>query len=331
MSELPEKITLIILDSPKSPSSFLTHHTEYMVEPPSFQIFEWEFLVIGTPKGEDLILGFDFLNHFNTSIDWRKWLIKFNTDYKDSSDSFVPLSNDFSSSKTCAALVGDSRTPSFPSYAHIPSLNSPQSLLSSRDEVLKEINDVGEDNSLSSLHLFLGNVNLPHSSYHDSIEELWDEEEEPEEIETLMKVFPYAYHHYLDVFSKLKAEKPPPQHACDNHIKMEGSLPPVGLVYYLSNQYSDKLRSYISEKLEKFFIFLSSSSTGAPVLFVRNEDGGLHLCVDYQKLNDVTRKNKYPVPPINQLLTFLTVLLSSPRLIWVVHITFSESRKVMNI
>ncbi|MBW0551959.1 hypothetical protein O181_091674 [Austropuccinia psidii MF-1] len=93
------------------PSSFVTHHTEYMVEPPSFQIFEWDFLVIGTPKGEDLILGFDFLNHFNTSIDWRKWQITFNTDYKDSSDSFVPLSNDLSSSKTCAELVGDSRTP----------------------------------------------------------------------------------------------------------------------------------------------------------------------------------------------------------------------------
>ncbi|MBW0513912.1 hypothetical protein O181_053627 [Austropuccinia psidii MF-1] len=43
--------------------------------------------------------------------------------------------------------------------------------------------------------------------------------------------------------------------------------------------------------------------TGAPVLFVKKKDGGLRLCVDYRKLNAVTRKNRYPVPPMNQLLT----------------------------
>ncbi|MBW0474335.1 hypothetical protein O181_014050 [Austropuccinia psidii MF-1] len=32
-------------------------------------------------------------------------------------------------------------------------------------------------------------------------------------------------------------------------------------------------------------------------------DGGLCLCVDYHKLNSVTRKNRYPVPPMNQLPT----------------------------
>ncbi|MBW0539933.1 hypothetical protein O181_079648 [Austropuccinia psidii MF-1] len=48
----------------------------------------------------------------------------------------------------------------------------------------------------------------------------------------------------------------------------------------------------------------TSSSTGPPVIFVQKKDGGLHLCVSYCKLNAVTRKNKYPVSPINQLLTF---------------------------
>ncbi|MBW0587675.1 hypothetical protein O181_127390, partial [Austropuccinia psidii MF-1] len=68
---------------------------------------------------------------------------------------------------------------------------------------------------------------------------------------------------------------------------------------------SDTLRAYISENLEKGFIHTSSSSTGAPSLFVKKKDGGLCLCVDYCKLNAVTRKNKYPVPPMNQLLNVL--------------------------
>ncbi|MBW0563681.1 hypothetical protein O181_103396, partial [Austropuccinia psidii MF-1] len=303
ISELPEKIYLIILDSSDSPSLFVTHHTKYLVELPSFPSFEWDLLVIDTPKGEDLILGFDFLNHFNPSIHGRQGLITFNSDHKDYYDPSKSFSNDFSSTKSCAALVGDLRKPSFPSSVHIPSLNSHRSLLSSRDEVFKEIQDVGEDNSVSSLPLFFGNMDLPPSSCHDSLEEFWDEEEEPEEIETMMKVVPTVYHQYLDVFYKVKAEKLPPHCACDHHIELEGSLPPVGVIYSLLNQESDTLRAYISENLEKGFIRPSSSSTGAPVLFVKKKYGGLRLCVDYRKLNAVTRKNKYPVPPMNQLLT----------------------------
>ncbi|MBW0569165.1 hypothetical protein O181_108880 [Austropuccinia psidii MF-1] len=145
-------------------------------------------------------------------------------------------------------------------------------------------------------------MDLPLSSYHDSLEELWDEEEEPEEVETVMKVVPSVYHQYLDVFSKVKAEKLPPHCACDHHIELEGSLPPVGVIYSLSKQESDTLRAYISENVEKGFIWPSFSSTGALVFFVKKKDGGLRLCVDYHKLNAVTRKNKYPVPPMNQLL-----------------------------
>ncbi|MBW0589401.1 hypothetical protein O181_129116 [Austropuccinia psidii MF-1] len=129
------------------------------------------------------------------------------------------------------------------------------------------------------------------------MEELWDEEGEPEEIQTVMKVVPSAYHQYLDVFSKVKAERLSPHCACDHHIKVEGSLPPAGVIYSLSNQESDTIRAYISEHVEKGLIRPSSSTTGAPPLFVKKKDGGLCLCVDYRKLNDVTRKNKYPLPP----------------------------------
>ncbi|MBW0489146.1 hypothetical protein O181_028861 [Austropuccinia psidii MF-1] len=125
------------------------------------------------------------------------------------------------------------------------------SLLSSRDEVFKGIRNFGEENSLFSLHLFFGNMDLPPSSYHDSLEELWNEEGDPEEVGTMIKVVPSVYHQYLDVFSQVKEEKLPPHHACDHHIELEGSLPPVGVIYALSNQESDTLRAYISENLER--------------------------------------------------------------------------------
>ncbi|MBW0586064.1 hypothetical protein O181_125779 [Austropuccinia psidii MF-1] len=143
-----------------------------MVELPSFPNFELVFLFIDTPKGEDLILGFDSLNYFDQSIDWRQGLITLNSDHKDYYDISNSFSHDFYSAKYCAALVGYSRTQSFPSSVHIPSLNYHTSLLSSRDEVFKDIQDVGKDNSVSSLHLFFENIDLPPPSYHDFLEEL---------------------------------------------------------------------------------------------------------------------------------------------------------------
>ncbi|MBW0561351.1 hypothetical protein O181_101066 [Austropuccinia psidii MF-1] len=108
-----------------------------------------------------------------------------------------------------------------------------QSFILSRDEIFKEIKDVGEDVAISSLHLVQGDMHLPPLSFNASMEVQWDEEEEPEEIETVLKVVPPAYHQYLNVFSKVKAEKLPPHRTCDDHIKLEGLLPSVGVIYSL--------------------------------------------------------------------------------------------------
>ncbi|MBW0485012.1 hypothetical protein O181_024727 [Austropuccinia psidii MF-1] len=144
---------------------------------------------------------------------------------------------------------------------------------------------------------------LPPFSFHASIEEQWDEEEEPEEIKTVLKLVPPAYHQYFDVFSKVKSKKFPPHHTCEHHIELEGLLPSVGVIYALSKNESETLQAYTSENVENGFIRPRPSSTGAPVLFVEKKDGGLCLCFGYRKLNSITRKNRYPVPPMNQILT----------------------------
>jgi hypothetical protein len=53
--------------------------------------------------------------------------------------------------------------------------------------------------------------------------------------------------------------------------------------------------------LEKGFIRPSSTSWGAPEIYVSNKDGTQRLSVDYQALNEVTVKNKYPLPRIDDL------------------------------
>jgi hypothetical protein len=62
-----------------------------------------------------------------------------------------------------------------------------------------------------------------------------------------------------------------------------------------------ELKEHIKELLEEEFICLSSSPWGAHVIFVSKKDGTQWLCVDYRALNQVTIKNKYLLPRIDDL------------------------------
>jgi hypothetical protein len=53
--------------------------------------------------------------------------------------------------------------------------------------------------------------------------------------------------------------------------------------------------------LSKGLIRPSASPWGSHVLFVDKREGTIRLCVDYRKLNEVTIKNKYPLPKIEDL------------------------------
>ncbi|MBW0538969.1 hypothetical protein O181_078684, partial [Austropuccinia psidii MF-1] len=140
-----------------------------------------------SPKGEYIILGYDFLYHFDPIIDWKNELITYDSNHKDYSGINSSTSSDFATAVNSVPLVGEIKTPFLPPSVHIPSIIPSQSLISSRDEVFKEIKYVGEDIAVSSLHLFQGDMDLPPLSFHASLEEQWDEEEEPEEIETVLK------------------------------------------------------------------------------------------------------------------------------------------------
>jgi hypothetical protein len=64
-----------------------------------------------------------------------------------------------------------------------------------------------------------------------------------------------------------------------------------------------ELKKQIAELQSKGFIRPSSSLWGALVLFVEKKDVTQWMCVDYWSLNEVTIKNKYPLPRIEDLLT----------------------------
>ena len=115
---------------------------------------------------------------------------------------------------------------------------------------------------------------------------------------------PTKYSDFSDVFLKekvsilLEATKLN-QHAIE---LQEGQQPSYGPIYSLGPVELKTLKTYIETNLANDFIRPSKSPAGAPILFVGKPDGSLRLCVDYRGLNNLTIKNRYPLPLIGESL-----------------------------
>jgi hypothetical protein len=107
---------------------------------------------------------------------------------------------------------------------------------------------------------------------------------------------------YPDIFLEELSGMPP-----DRDIEflielLPGTPPPISKrLYRMPVNELVELKKQIAELQDKGFIRPSSSPWGAPVLFVENKDGTQWMCIDYRSLNQVTIKNKYPLPRIEDL------------------------------
>ena len=80
-----------------------------------------------------------------------------------------------------------------------------------------------------------------------------------------------------------------------------GTSPIAKRPYRMAASELAELKKQLEELQRIGFIRPSSSPWGAPVLFVKKKDWSMRLCVDYHALNEVTIKNKYPLPRIDDL------------------------------
>jgi hypothetical protein len=106
---------------------------------------------------------------------------------------------------------------------------------------------------------------------------------------------------YPDVFPEELPGMPP-----DRDIEfvidlIPGTSPIAKRPYRMAASELTELKKQLEELQQMGFIRPSSSPWGAPVLFVKKKDGSMRLCVDYRALNEVTIKNKYPLPRIDDL------------------------------
>ena len=121
-----------------------------------------------------------------------------------------------------------------------------------------------------------------------------------------LKGVPAVYHDLREVFSKTRATSLPPHRPYDCAIDLlPGSSPPRGRLYSLSAPERKAMEEYINESLAAGIIRPSSSPAGAGFFFVEKKDGSLRPCIDYRGLNNITVKNRYPLPLISSAFELL--------------------------
>ena len=109
----------------------------------------------------------------------------------------------------------------------------------------------------------------------------------------------------LDGYTAVFHEPPPglPPDRGIGHTIYTGMAPPVSkMMYRLSPKEKECAETMVKGLLDKGWIKPSKSPYSSPILFVQKKDGSLRMCVNYRPLNKVTRKDRYPLPLISDLL-----------------------------
>lgn len=95
----------------------------------------------------------------------------------------------------------------------------------------------------------------------------------------------------------------PPHRQFDHNIPLLPNAKPVTKKpYRYSPQQKNEIEKQVTQMLQQGIIQSNVSPFASPVLLVKKKDGTWRFCVDYRGLNEITVKNKYPMPVVEELL-----------------------------
>ncbi|KAH9794628.1 hypothetical protein KPL71_004958 [Citrus sinensis] len=120
----------------------------------------------------------------------------------------------------------------------------------------------------------------------------------PPEYPADLNQFLTEYSHIFDPPIEL-----PPKRPHDHHIPLQPNQDPISVRPYRYLYYQKaEIEKMVREFLDSGIIRPSTSPFSSPVLLVKKADGGWRFCVDYRVLNNITIKDKYPIPVTDELL-----------------------------
>ncbi len=128
-------------------------------------------------------------------------------------------------------------------------------------------------------------------------------DETTQDLEDIKAKLPSKYHEFLDVFDRAQSNKLPPHRSYDHKIELTSdSTPPRCRTYRMFSVKLLKVKKYLNENLSKKFITSSQALYFSPVLFALKANEDLRFCVNYRKLNVISKRNRYSLPLIDEVI-----------------------------
>ena len=115
---------------------------------------------------------------------------------------------------------------------------------------------------------------------------------------------PTHYRQYAKVFDEEASHQLPQHQPWDHTIDLKPDTPSSlnCKVYPLTVAEKEALQKWLDEELQKGYITKSKSLYTSPFFFIKKKDGKLRPVQDYQKLNEHTIRDTYPLPLIPDLI-----------------------------
>ncbi|CCO37652.1 Retrotransposable element Tf2 155 kDa protein type 1 [Rhizoctonia solani AG-1 IB] len=129
--------------------------------------------------------------------------------------------------------------------------------------------------------------------------------QEEEADDSPLSGIPEQYHVYAKVFGEEEFNKLPPHRHYDIGIELTDEGPLNSPLYSMTDAESVTLKEWLEAELKAGKIRPSKSPISSPVMFVPKKDGSRRLVVDYRRLNNRTKKNVYPLPRPDDLMSKL--------------------------
>jgi hypothetical protein len=122
----------------------------------------------------------------------------------------------------------------------------------------------------------------------------------------IRNVLSFEYHEFFDVFDK-KAFNTFASHRFYDHkiVLKKNAILEYTSLYKMFEEELKIVKKYLENNLEKEFIIASRSSFVSSVMFMKKADELLKFCVDYKKLNQLIKKNRYSLSLTDEILTHL--------------------------
>jgi hypothetical protein len=263
---------------------------------------------------QSLILGYNWLCNHNPEINWQTKDVKMSRCPLQCSTCRVEDKRKAKMRKSTTSQINACRLGVFPRMAEEDEDESPHMDTDETDEEAQDTGLAFDDNLDSDIvnviieeddRVFMTMVYPvdPHhfvcasSTLSGHLVEASAKNSKPKGFEDIV---PTSLHAYADVFSETAFDSLPERRKWDHAIELEREPSPgFRKVYPMTLTEQMEMDAFLEEALATGHIRQSKSPLGAPVFFIKKKDGKLCFVQDYWALNAITRKNRYPLPLID--------------------------------